>query len=153
MSATQYLNGFVNAVNSRDTGAFYAMLTPAFYGYTAQGDEPIASEATASIAEALFEGFPDLALELSDISEADGEATATMTARGTFTGTLWQVPGDGQAHEFTATVIARPPSASRCTGRAPSSSQRYACWASCPSWKKLTCGPNTRPRCPRSSSS
>ena len=97
----------MNAVNNRDTGAFYGMLTPEFYGYTVQGDEPIASEATASIAEALFEGFPGLTLDLSDITESDGEATATMTARGTFAGTLWQVPGDGQAHEFTATVIAR----------------------------------------------
>lgn len=107
MSATQYLNGFVNAVNTRNFGAFYGMLTPEFYSYTAQSDEPIASVATASIAEALVEGCPDLTLALSDITEADGEATATMTARGTFTGTLWQVPGDGQAHEFTATVVAR----------------------------------------------
>ncbi len=107
MSATQYLNGFVNAVNARDTGALFAMLTPEFYGYTAAGDEPIASVATASIAEALVEGFPDLVLELADVTEADGEARATMTARGTFTGALWQVPGDAQAHEFSATVVAR----------------------------------------------
>lgn len=107
MSASEYLVGFVNAINERNLGALYAMLTPDFYGYSTQGGEPIASAATASLAGDLIEGFPDLALALADISEVDGEARGTMTASGTFTGTLWKVPGDGTKHEFTATVVAR----------------------------------------------
>ena len=68
---------------------------PNFYGYAAQGGEPIASVATVIIADALVDGFPDLTLEVADVSETDGEPRATMTARGTFTGKLRQVPGDG----------------------------------------------------------
>jgi hypothetical protein len=107
MSATQYLNEFVNAVNERNTGAFFGLLTPEFYSYTAQGDEPIASQVMADLVDSVALAFPDFKLTLADVREEDGEAKATMTATGTYTGALWEVPGDQQAHEFTATVVAR----------------------------------------------
>jgi hypothetical protein len=83
------------------------ILTAEFHGYTAQGDEQTAPEATIAVAEALAEAFPDFVLELSDVSEASDEARRTMVARGTFAGELWSVPGNGSEFEFTATVVAR----------------------------------------------
>ena len=107
MSAKEILWQFVDAVNPRDFGILNEILSPEFHGYTAQGNEPTAPEATIAVVEALAEAFPDFALQLADVIEGRGEARGSMTARGTFAGELWAVPGRGDSFNFTATVIAR----------------------------------------------
>jgi hypothetical protein len=107
MAAKDTLWQFVDAVNSRDFVVLNEILTSDFHGYSAQGDEPTAPEATIAVAEALADGFPDFVLQLADVVEDGDEARGLMTVRGTFAGELWAVPGDGSVFEFAATVVAR----------------------------------------------
>ena len=107
MGAKEILWQFVDAVNARDFVILNEILSPEFHGYTAQGNEPTAPEATIAVAQALAEAFPDFVLQLADVIEDRDEARGSMTARGTFAGELWAVPGSGDAFTFTAKVIAR----------------------------------------------
>lgn len=102
-----HLERFVEAINARQFDALSDILAISFHGYLALGAEPNAVEATIDIAKALVGASPDLQLTLANLRDEDGEAKGTMTIKGTYTGTLWAVPGAGQAYEFTATAVAR----------------------------------------------
>ncbi len=103
-----HLERFVEAINARQYDALNGILATEFHGYVAQGDEPTATDATIDIAKALVGASPDLQLTLADLRDEDGEAKGTMSIKGTYSGSLWSVPGAGQPFEFTATVVARP---------------------------------------------
>ena len=55
-----HLERFVEAINARKLDDLNGILAPEFHGYVAQGDEPVATEATTGIAKALVGASPDL---------------------------------------------------------------------------------------------
>ena len=103
-----HLERFVEAINARQYDSLNGILATEFHGYVAQGDEPTATDATIDIAKALVGASPDLQLTLADLRDEDGESKGTMSIKGTYSGSLWSVPGGGQPFEVTATVVARP---------------------------------------------
>ena len=104
---TTSLEALVAAGNQGDRAAFKQLQLPEYYSYTAQPGEPTAPQALGEIVQALRGAAPDLSVALGPLAEAEGEVRGPMTVTGTFSGTLWDVPGDGARHTLSATVIAR----------------------------------------------
>jgi len=101
------LEELVAACNQGDWAAFDRLLLPSYFGYDPQPGEPTAPQALREIAQALRAAAPDLSVTLGPLAEVEGQARGPMTVTGTFTGILWNVPGDGARHTATATVVAR----------------------------------------------
>ena len=90
------------------TGDFASLrerLAPVFFSAEPGPDEPAASDRITDLALEVKAAMPDLTASLDDIAdEADGLVSATMTLRGTHTGDLWGVPGDGEVFEWIAPI-------------------------------------------------
>ena len=104
---TTTLEALVAACNQGDLDTFQQLLLPEFFGYTAQPGEPTAPQALSEIVQALRGASPDLNVTLGPLAEAASEARGPMTVSGTFSGKLWEVPGDGKRYSMSATVVAR----------------------------------------------
>jgi len=101
------LEALVAACNQGDRAALDRLLLPEYFGYAAQPGEPTAPQALGEIVQALRAAAPDLSLTLGPLAEVDDQVRGPMTVTGTFTGVLWNVPGDGKQHTLTAPVVAR----------------------------------------------
>jgi predicted ester cyclase len=101
------LNQLVSAFNQGDLAAFDRLLTPGFFGYSPQPQEPTAPEAFREIGQALRAACPDLRVTLEPTAQPGETLRGRMTLAGTFTGSLWGVPGDGQPHTLEGTAVAR----------------------------------------------
>lgn len=101
------LHQALTAFNTGDLDTFASLLTPNFFDYTPQPGEPSAPESFRHIARDLRAAFPDLTVTLDDLTPDGDHLRGRMTLAGTYTGSLWGVPGDNAPHTATATVIAR----------------------------------------------
>ena len=101
------LNRLVSAFNQGDFAAFDELLLPGFFGYTPQPGEPTAPETFRDIGQALRAACPDLRVTLEPLAQQDDELRGRMTLEGTFTGSLWGMPGDGSRHSLSGTAVAR----------------------------------------------
>ncbi len=104
---TASLEALVAAINQGDLDALKQLLLPEYFSYAAQPGEPNAPQALGEIVQALRAASPDLSVTLGPLAEAGGEARGPMTVAGTFSGSLWDVPGDNARHTMSATVVAR----------------------------------------------
>jgi predicted ester cyclase len=101
------LNQLIEAVNQGDLDLASSLLLDEFYGYRPQAGELTQPEAFRQLAPAVRAACPDLRVTLEDIAAEGDELRGRMTMAGTFTGSLWGVPGNGAAVTLTGTAIAR----------------------------------------------
>jgi predicted ester cyclase len=101
------LDEYIAAFNAGDLAHANGLLTREYFGYDPQAGEPTAPESFSQIAQALRGAFPDLRLRLDEVAESGDELTGRMSLEGTFTGSLWGVPGDGKLHSLSGTGVAR----------------------------------------------
>jgi len=107
MATANQLAQFLSALNAHDIARMRELLAPEFFGYQAKDAEPTAPEAWGNILAAITAAFPDFSLEAQEPAETDDEARAGVVARGTFTGNLWGVQGNGRNVAINATAVAR----------------------------------------------
>jgi Zn-finger in ubiquitin-hydrolases and other protein/SnoaL-like polyketide cyclase len=79
-----------------------------YFGCSPGPDEPAASDRITDLVTDLEAALPDLTAALDAIRvDAEGNAAAELTVRGTHTKELWGVPGSGDAVEWTGPVSIR----------------------------------------------
>lgn len=104
------VRAFVDRFNAGDPEAVQHYIAREFYAYVPGPGEPTATETWNELTSDLWEGLPDLHIEVDELEpDPVGEHLAgRITIRGTHTGPLWGAPPSGASIEWQTAVSVRP---------------------------------------------
>lgn len=95
--------------NAGDEGAIRDLISPRFFEYTPEDDEPDAAAVWSGYLAQFRAAAPDLELQLVDLKDgADGSLHGTGVISGTWTGELWNAPPSGRSYRFELPVRIKP---------------------------------------------